>query len=81
MSEQAVRPPLSAAPDPDGKNGGGDGDGVMGRVLDVAGICAGVVLAVIVADILAKGRISRWLLRRKACEDCDDQAQAVPGDG
>lgn len=86
MSEAtAGRPKLAGVLKPDSEPGadGTDGDGgVMGRVLDVAGICAGVLLAVIVADMLSKGRISRWLLRRKpgGCEDCGESEGPVPGD-
>lgn len=87
MSEATTaRPKLAGVlkPDADPETDGKDGDGgVMGKLLDVAGICAGVLLAVIVADMLSKGRISRALLRRKpgGCDDCGDQPEGpVPGD-
>jgi hypothetical protein len=41
------------------------GSGFGGKVIDVSAAIAGVVLAVIVLDIVTKGRISGWLLRRK----------------
>lgn len=47
-----------------------EGTGRAGRMLDAAGIAAGVVLVVILLDIWTDGKvISRWLTRRKPPED------------
>ena len=61
-----------------------EGSPRLGRVLDIAGICAGVLLGVIIFDVLSGGKVTR-LLRRKPCEGCQDKhvdiPQEVPGDG
>ena len=44
----------------------------LGRVLDIAGICAGVLLGVIIFDVVSGGKVTR-LLRRKPCEGCQDK--------
>lgn len=67
-----------------GEQDGEQGKGRFGRVLDVAGICAGVVLGVILFDVLSGGKITRWAQKQRGrgqppddsagggepCEDC-----------
>ena len=52
-----------------------EGNARLGRVLDIAGICAGVLLGVIIFDVVSGGKVTR-LLRRKPgpCQDCADKA-------
>jgi hypothetical protein len=59
-------------PDGDGKDGGG----LAGRVLDIAGIAAAALLAVIIADIWSGGKISAWARRLTGCSGCGGQDQA-----
>lgn len=79
MTETAAARPLKPVPGPDADGKDGDGGQLAGRMLDIAGIAAGVVLAVIVADILSGGKVTRWLLRRKdqPCDGCGDGGQAA----
>lgn len=51
----------------------------LGRALDIAGICAGVVLGVILFDILSGGKLTQWARNRRGpgpegkpggCEGC-----------
>lgn len=52
----------------------------FGRALDVAGVCAAVVLGVILFDILSGGKLTRWARARRGpgpdgkgpCEGCGD---------
>lgn len=57
------------------------GGGGWGRVLDTAGVLAGVVLVVIVIDIFSDGRlISRRLRRERGPDDnVEQQGQDTPG--
>lgn len=67
MTEQtpAAQPPPPAAAAAQGADDSED-RGAWGRVLDVAGIIAGVLLVVIIADIWTDGRlISRRLMRAR----------------
>lgn len=58
-----------------------EGKSRAGRVLDVAGICAAVVLGVILVDIFSGGKLTRWARdRRGGCQGCGD-GEAAPGDG
>lgn len=88
MAEPAQAPTvrLAAAPGPDAEGKDGDGGGLAGRMLDVAGIAAGVVLAVIAFDIISGGKLSMKLRaimarRRGDCDGCGDQAQEDGGGG
>ena len=79
MSEQQTG--TQAAPaGTDTATGPGEGDAApfdWGRVLDFAGILAGVLLVVIVVDVWTDGRVvSRWLLRRGPAPD--QQPEEVP---
>lgn len=80
MADTAIKPALKAAPDadPDGGDGGGD---PWGRALNVAGICAAVVLGVIIFDVISGGKVTRLLTRGKrgGCEGCGDE-QGPAGD-
>ncbi len=74
MAETATAPKLKAAPDaePDGKDGGGKD--AAGRLMDVAGVCAAIVLGVILFDIVSGGRVTRLLRgKRGGCEGCGEQ--------
>lgn len=52
-----------------------EGKGTFGRVLDIAGICAGVLLGVIIFDVVSGGKITRVLSRKPGpCQDCADKA-------
>ncbi len=76
MAETATKPvSLKAAPDAeaDGKDGGGGKD-AAGRLMDVAGVCAAIVLGVILFDIVSGGRVTRLLRgKRGGCEGCGEQ--------
>jgi hypothetical protein len=64
-------PDGSGQPGTDGKDGG---DQRLGRALDIAGVCAAVVLGVIIFDIMSGGKITRLLRgKRGGCEGCGDQ--------
>jgi hypothetical protein len=87
MTETATRPTvLKTAPDKtlppetDGK----DGSDRLGRALDIAGICAAVVLGVIIFDVISGGKVTRLFQRRKPpCPpgvDCPDP-EGPSGDG
>ena len=61
-----------------------EGSPKLGRVLDIAGICAGVLLGVIIFDVLSGGKVTRLLRRGKPCEGCqekDVQDQEATRDG
>jgi hypothetical protein len=58
-----------------------EGKNKLGRALDVAGICAGVILGVILFDIFSGGKLTRWAQARRGpggetkpggCEGCGD---------
>ncbi|HLM89239.1 MAG TPA: hypothetical protein VK284_09455 [Streptosporangiaceae bacterium] len=60
-----------------------EGKNRLGRALDVAGICAGVVLGVILFDIFSGGKLTQWARNRRGpgpggdakpggCEGCGD---------
>lgn len=58
-----------------------------GRVLDIAGICAGVVLGVILFDIVSGGKLTRWARARTSPgpgpdgkPDCGCGGDGVPDD-
>lgn len=80
MAETATKPVTlhTADPDTDGKDGGGDR---IGRALDIAGICAAVVLGVIIFDVISGGKVTRLFKRKRGgCEGCGDE-QGPSGDG
>ena len=83
MAETATAVPrLKAAPDADAD--GKDGGDRLGRALDIAGICAAVVLGVIIFDVISGGKVTRLFQRRKPgpCPpgvDCPDEGPS--GDG
>jgi hypothetical protein len=81
MAETATKPtPLRPASDPD-TDGTDGGDQRLGRALDIAGVCAAVVLGVIIFDIVSGGRITRLLRgKRGGCEGCGDQDQEPSSD-
>jgi len=87
MTETATKPttlrPAPATPgqpETDGK----DGSDRLGRALDIAGICAAVVLGVIIFDVISGGKVTRLFQRRKPpCPpgvDCPDP-EGPSGDG
>lgn len=81
MAETATRPTVlhTADPDTDGKDGG---DPRLGRALDIAGICAAAVLAVIIFDVISGGKVTRLFKRKRGgCEGCGDQDQGPTNDG
>ncbi len=73
MAETAVKPQLRSAPDPeaDGKDGGGKD--AAGRLMDVAGVCAAIVLGVILYDIVSGGKVTRLLRGKGGCAGCGEQ--------
>jgi hypothetical protein len=87
MTETATRPTvLKTAPDktPPPETDGKDGTDRLGRALDIAGICAAVVLGVIIFDVISGGKVTRLFQRRKPCppgEDCGDKTPEPSGDG
>lgn len=84
MTETAAARPLKPVPEPDAD--GKDGGGLGGRVLDIAGVAAGLVLAVILADILSGGKITAWFVKRRGggcaegdCGEADGQGESNDG--
>lgn len=82
MTDTAAAPPQAPGPQA-GAEGGApeetETDDRWGRVLDAAGVVAGVVLVVIVFDIVTDGRfVSRWLRRRGGDELADEQPETEP---
>jgi len=72
MSEQQVEAPAPPLEDDSERSG-------WGRVMDAAGILAGLLLLVIVADIWSDGRlVSRRLMRNR--EAGGEVEQRTPGD-
>jgi len=75
MAETAARPAtLRAAPnaEPDGKDGGVQD--ARGRLMDVAGVCAAIVLGVILFDLASGGKVTRWLRGKQGgCAGCGEQ--------
>lgn len=68
-------PAVPAAPGENGQPAGID----WGRVIDGAGICAAVILLVIVADIFSDGRlVSRRLMRNRE-QPPQPQPDPLPG--
>jgi hypothetical protein len=87
MTETATRPAvLKTAPDKtaQAETDGKDGSDRLGRALDIAGICAAVVLGVIIFDVISGGKVTRLFRRKpKPCPpgvDCPDP-EGPSGDG
>ena len=77
---RTVADKTTGQPEMDGK----DGSDRLGRALDIAGICAAVVLGVIIFDVISGGKVTRLFQRRKPpCPpgvDCPDP-EGPSGDG
>ena len=58
----------------------------LNRALDIAGICAGVILGVILFDIVSGGRLTRWARARRGpapggpCEGCNEDKDRTGDD-
>lgn len=70
---------IERAPAGDAKDDVAEGKSRAGRVLDVAGVCAAVVLGVILVDIFSGGKLTRWARARRGdqpgdgpCQGCGD---------
>ena len=51
-----------------------DGKGTLGRILDIAGIAAAVLLGVIIFDVVSGGKVTKALSRKKGpCEGCAEK--------
>jgi len=67
--------PEGPGPADAGASGAAGDDPGRGRLLDVAGVIAGVLLIVIVADILSDGRLVSRHLHRRGGETGDSPAE------